>query len=106
MQTFRPDEHRDEFKVLGGSPRSQTAVMTLAAGDSTGGPDNRHEASDQWLYVLSGSGRAVVEGRELTLTAGMLLLIEAGEAHELAAGEGGPLATFSIYAPPAYGERA
>ena len=42
---------------------AQAAEMTLEPGTSTGGPDNAHADSDQWLYVVSGSGRAVVEAR-------------------------------------------
>ncbi len=77
--------------------------MALAPGASTGGPDNRHDTSDQWVFVVSGTGTAIVEGAEYELSPGTLLLIEAGEAHELkGAGEEG-LATLSIYAPPEYG---
>ena len=76
--------------------------MALPPGRSTGGPDNRHRDSDQWVLVLSGSGTAVVEGAEHELSPGTLLLIEAGEAHELRAGRDAPLATLSVYAPPEY----
>src|SRR5262249_21735428 len=50
------------FRVAVGNRRSQAAEMVLAAGDAEGGPDNRHRGSDQWLYVLSGTGTAVVNG--------------------------------------------
>ncbi len=76
--------------------------MVLATGISTGGPDNRHAESDQWLYVISGEGSAVVEGAEHALDAGSLLLIEAGESHEIKSGGDRPLETFSIYAPRVY----
>lgn len=76
--------------------------MTLSPGSSTGGPDNRHAQSDQWLYVVAGSGAAVVEGEEHKLEAGSLLLIEAGEGHEISVTGDGPLQTISIYAPPEY----
>lgn len=90
------------FEIVAGTPRSQAAVMVLEPGGSTGGPDNRHPSSDQWLYVVSGSGRATVEGREIELAAGSLLVIEAGEAHEIVSGAEEPLRTVSVYAPPAY----
>lgn len=90
------------FEIVGGSRRSQAATMTLAAGESTGGSENRHSESDQWLYVVSGTGRAIVEGEAVELTAGSLILIEAGEGHEIASGEAEPLVTVSVYAPPAY----
>jgi mannose-6-phosphate isomerase-like protein (cupin superfamily) len=90
------------FEVLAGTERSQAASMVLAPGSSTGGPDNRHPESDQWVYVISGDGSAVVEGTERELGAGSLLLIEAGEAHEIKSARDRPLQTLSIYAPAVY----
>ena len=90
------------FRVLAGSPRSQGAEMTLDPGESTGGPDHRHGDSDQWVFVVSGDGTAVVEGGEHELSQGTLLLIEAGEAHELRSGSEEPLVTLNVYAPPEY----
>jgi mannose-6-phosphate isomerase-like protein (cupin superfamily) len=90
------------FRVLGGTERSQGAFMTLAAGDTTGGPNNRHATSDQWLFVASGSGSAIVEGERIALEAGDLLLIAAGEGHEIRAGDVEALVTVSVYAPPEY----
>ena len=90
------------FRVLARTDRSQAATMTLSPGTSTGGPSNRHARSDQWLYVVAGSGVAVVDGEECSLEAGSLLLIEAGEGHEISATGDQPLQTMSIYAPPEY----
>lgn len=90
------------FDVVAGSARSQAAVMILESGGSTGGPDNRHPESDQWLFVVSGAGTVTIEGREFALEAGSLVLIEAGEGHEIACAAGEPLRTINVYAPPAY----
>ncbi len=90
------------FGLLAKTGRGQAATMVLEPGRSTGGPNNRHEGSDQWLYVISGEGKAVVEGEERKIREGSLLLIEAGEAHEISNDGDGPLETFSIYSPPAY----
>jgi mannose-6-phosphate isomerase-like protein (cupin superfamily) len=90
------------FKVVGGTARSQGATMILRPGQSTGGADNVHEQSDQWLYVVSGRGRATVDGRDVTLDAGALLLIEAGETHEISNTGTTPLMTISVYTPPVY----
>jgi mannose-6-phosphate isomerase-like protein (cupin superfamily) len=90
------------FRVLSGTERSQGAFMTLAAGESTGGPDNRHAASDQWLFVASGSGTAIVDGTEVALATGDLLLIAAGEGHEIRAADDEALVTVNVYAPPEY----
>jgi mannose-6-phosphate isomerase-like protein (cupin superfamily) len=90
------------FEVLGGTSRSQGAFMTLAAGEATGGPDNLHATSDQWLFVAEGSGSATVEGKRVPLEAGDLLLVAAGESHEIRASDDAALVTLSVYAPPAY----
>jgi mannose-6-phosphate isomerase-like protein (cupin superfamily) len=93
---------RGGFQLLSGTNRSQAATMVLSPGQSTGGPNNRHPQSDQWLFVASGQGRAVVEGEERELEEGSLLLIEAGEAHEISNDGEVPLETLSFYAPPVY----
>jgi mannose-6-phosphate isomerase-like protein (cupin superfamily) len=90
------------FDVIMRSPRSQAAIMVLSAGSSTGGPDNRHADSDQWLMVLEGCGLARVEHQEIPLERDDLLLIAAGETHEIVNRGDGPLKTLNIYAPPAY----
>jgi mannose-6-phosphate isomerase-like protein (cupin superfamily) len=90
------------FKVIAGTDRSEAATMVLQAGESTGGPDNTHAGSDQWLFVLAGKGRGTVNGREVALQTGTLLLIEAGEAHQIDNTGDEPLETLNFYAPPEY----
>lgn len=88
------------FSVLAGTSRSQVAEMVLAPKSATGGPTNVHTNSDQWLYVVSGKGEARVERKNVKIKKGDLLLIEAGEAHEILNDGNKPLKTFNIYAPP------
>jgi len=76
--------------------------MVLEPGDREGGPDNRHRGSDQWLFVLSGSGMALLDGTRLPLRAGTLLLIERGTTHEIRNSGRTPLKTLNLYVPPAY----
>ncbi|MEX0775288.1 MAG: cupin domain-containing protein [Phycisphaeraceae bacterium] len=102
MQRYTLTDRQDHWKVLGASSRSQAAVMTLSAGKSTGGPDNKHAQSDQWIYIIAGSGEATVAGKAVKLGTGDLVLIEAGETHEIRNTGDQPLVTFSIYAPPEY----
>jgi mannose-6-phosphate isomerase-like protein (cupin superfamily) len=90
------------FRVALGNRRSQAAEMVLGPGDSEGGPDNRHRGSDQWLYVVSGTGRATVAGRRYALRAGTVLLIERGDTHEIRNTGRQPLKTLNVYVPPAY----
>lgn len=95
-------EMKPGFDVIAGTSRSQAATMVLGPGRSTGGPNNKHSSSDQWLYVVSGSGKATVDERTLDLGPGTLLLIEAGETHEIVNDGQEPLETLNVYAPPVY----
>ena len=90
------------FRVAIGNRRSQAATMTIKPGDSEGGPDNRHRGADQWLFVESGSGLAIVNGRRSKLRAGSLILIERGNRHEIRNTGRTPLKTLNVYVPPAY----
>jgi mannose-6-phosphate isomerase-like protein (cupin superfamily) len=90
------------FHVTIGNPRSQAAQMVLEPGAKEGGPDNRHRGADQWLFVVSGSGIAVVNGRRQALRAGSLVLIEHGDTHEIRNTGRANLKTLNIYVPPAY----
>jgi mannose-6-phosphate isomerase-like protein (cupin superfamily) len=90
------------FDVRETTEDAQAAQMTLSPGQSTGGPDNRHPDSDQWLYVVSGSGRATVDGEGVRFEAGELLVIEAGETHEIENDGDEPLETLNLYVPPIY----
>jgi mannose-6-phosphate isomerase-like protein (cupin superfamily) len=93
------------FSVAIGNSRSQAATMVLGPGESEGGSGNRHRGSDQWLYVVSGTGRAIVSGREHELRTGTLLLIERGATHEVRNAGRTPLRTLNVYVPPAYSGR-
>ena len=92
----------DGFRVLAKTKRSEAATMVLDVSESTGGDDNKHAGEDQWLYVVSGTGKAIVCGMERPLKRGSLLLIEAGETHEIINTGAEPLRTLNFYAPPAY----
>lgn len=90
------------FRVVERAAGAEAATMTLAPGTSTGGPENTHERSDQWLFVTEGEGEAIVDGETVELRPGTLLLIEKGEAHEIKSTGSGPLCTLNLYVPPAY----
>jgi len=90
------------FRVVTGNRRSQAATMTLEPGEVEGGPDNRHRGADQWLFVESGIGVAIINRRRLKLKAGALLLIERGDRHEIRNTGRRPLKTLNLYVPPAY----
>jgi len=78
--------------------------MTLRPGESEGGWDNRHKGADQWLFVVNGTGVALIEEEQIELRAGTLVFIGRGERHEIRNTGDGPLKTLNVYAPPAYSE--
>ena len=90
------------FNVVLGNRRSQAAQMVLEPGDSEGNRENRHDGADQWLFVVAGSGLAISRSRRIPLKAHTLLLIEAGDIHEIRNTGRTPLKTVNFYAPPAY----
>ena len=90
------------FRVALGNRRSQAAEMVLPPGESEGDAGNRHRGADQWLYVVAGSGAALMKGRRVALRPGTLLLIERGDRHEIRNTGRGVLRTLNVYVPPAY----
>ena len=94
---------RAAFRVLAASDSAQAAVMVLKPGESTGDKKNEHPRAEQWLYVVSGGGRARVGKRSVQLKEGSLLLVEQNEEHQVEnTGRKKPLVTLNFYVPPAY----
>lgn len=90
------------FRVAFDVRLAQAAEMVIPPGGSEGGGDNRHRGADQWLYVVSGTGVAIVEGERVPLKAGRLLVIERGEHHEVRNTGRSMLKTLNFYYPPAF----
>jgi len=90
------------FRVALSNRRAQAAEMVLPPGDSEGGPDNRHRGSDQWLFVVAGTGVAIIGGKRSPIKPGTLLLIERGTNHEIRNTGSTLLKTLNVYVPPAY----
>ena len=93
------------FRIAITNARAQVAEMVIEPGGKEGGPDNRHAGADQWLFVVSGSGTARINGRRRVLKKGSLVLIEKGDRHEIRNSGRTPLRTLNFYAPPAYDTR-
>lgn len=89
---------RPAFEVGG----VQAAEMVLAPGDSEGDPENYHRGAEQWLFVVAGTGVAIVDGARRKLKPGSLVVIERGERHEIRNTGREMLRTLNFYSPPAY----
>jgi mannose-6-phosphate isomerase-like protein (cupin superfamily) len=88
------------FDVVMETDEAQVAEMTIEPGRAVGGPDNYHPESDQWLFVVSGTAVATVDGESARLDAGDPLRIEAGEAHGIENDGDEPVETVNVYTPP------
>ena len=102
MKLIDTNHAHSGFKVLARTKRSEAAVMELEPNSSTGGEDNKHAGEDQWLYVVSGSGVAIVNNERIELHEGTLVLIQRGDKHEVRNTETEALKTLNVYVPPAY----
>ena len=69
---------KEGFRVVRGNRRSQAAEMVIAPREAEGDPRNRHRGADQWLYVIAGTGSALVKTKRYRLVAGTLLFIPRG----------------------------
>jgi mannose-6-phosphate isomerase-like protein (cupin superfamily) len=93
--------HRGRFfHVLQQTERSQTAVMTIAAG-ADAGPEEQHEG-DQIIYVVDGQAIVRIGDGEHKAGPGSLAMIPAGRRHHVRNPGPAPLFLVTIYAPPAY----
>jgi mannose-6-phosphate isomerase-like protein (cupin superfamily) len=102
MKHIKTGTTRSFFKVVASTRSSQAAMMVLPPGESSEEFGNEHPQSEQWLFVVSGSGRARVEKRRLAIKENSLLLIEKGEKHQITNTGRRPLVTVNFYVPPAY----
>jgi mannose-6-phosphate isomerase-like protein (cupin superfamily) len=97
---------RSMFDVLASTRSAQAAMMTLRPGQSSSDePENEHPKAEQWLFVVKGSGRAVVGTNRVALKEGSLLLIEKGERHQVTNTGKKAMVTLNLYIPPAYDEK-
>jgi mannose-6-phosphate isomerase-like protein (cupin superfamily) len=102
MKHIKSGKRRGLFEVLANTRLAQAAIMVLRPGQSTGEPDNEHPRSEQWLFVVEGSGRALAAKRPVAIRKNSLVVIEKGEAHQITNTGRRLLVTISFYVPPAY----
>jgi mannose-6-phosphate isomerase-like protein (cupin superfamily) len=103
MKHVQTTKHRAKFDVMLSTRSCQAAMMVLRPGDSSSDePENEHPRCEQWVYVVSGTGRATTGKQRVDLKEGSLLLIEKDEPHQVTCTGRRPLVTVNFYAPPAY----
>jgi mannose-6-phosphate isomerase-like protein (cupin superfamily) len=111
MRHIKTGGKRGKFTLLTATKNLQAAMMTLRpGGTSDDEPSNEHPQSEQWLFVISGSGEAKIgkrrgQLRRIKLQANALLVIEKGELHQIRNTGTRSLRTINFYAPPAYDDQ-
>jgi len=109
MKHIKTGTKRGEFEILVATRSAQAAMMTLRPGGmSDDEPGNEHPHSEQWLFVISGTGEATIGKRRgalrrIKLTPSSLLLVEKGELHQIRNTGRRALVSINFYVPPAYG---
>jgi mannose-6-phosphate isomerase-like protein (cupin superfamily) len=110
MKLIKTGKSRGQFDLLAATRNVQIAMMTLRPrGTSDDEPRNEHRRSEQWVFVLAGTGEVRIGKvrnrlRCVKLVENSLLLIEKGELHQIKNTGRKMLRTINFYAPPAYNE--
>jgi len=95
-KTLENDNFRE---VLYTAPGIQLVLMTIGVGDEIG--LETHDDVDQFIRVESGTGKAILGGREHALEDGSAVVIPRGTEHNIVnVSKSEPLKLYSIYTPP------
>ena len=85
-------------KVLFTADRLQLVIMCLKPGEDIG--EEVHPTTDQFFRIEEGSGKTVVDGKEINITDGSSILIKSGRVHNIINNSNKPLRLYSLYSPP------
>ena len=85
-------------KVLFTGTRSQLVVMSIPSGGEVG--EETHKYTEQTLFFLSGTGKAILDGKESPIGAGDVVVVTPGTKHNFINTGTVPLKIYTVYAPP------
>lgn len=103
METLRIElkevaEENEYFRqVLFTGVHSQLVVMALRPGEEIG--EEVHEV-DQFIYLVTGDGEAIMAGVVAPFEKGDALCVPAGSLHNVKNTGDGPMKLFTVYSPP------
>jgi quercetin dioxygenase-like cupin family protein len=87
-----PDYSTSQGSVVEGD-RMMVALMRMSAGT---GADEHWHPSEQWIYVLQGTLRGVIDAAAVEAKAGSVIFVPANAKHSLKATEDGDVVFFTV----------
>ncbi len=91
-------ENENFRRVVFTGARSQLVVMSISPGGEVG--QETHAHVEQTLFILSGFGKAVLDGQASEVQAGDAVIVTPGTQHNILNTGTEPLKIYTIYAPP------
>lgn len=88
----------DFRRVLFTGEHTQLVVMRIPAGGEIG--EEVHEANDQVLTFVDGTGEAQLAGQSSPVAAGTMVVVPAGTRHNFLNTGTDPLVLYTVYGPP------
>jgi mannose-6-phosphate isomerase-like protein (cupin superfamily) len=88
----------DFRRVIATGPHSQLVTMSIPPAEDIG--SEVHPGTDQMLFIVAGSGRAVVDGESVDVVENDVVVVPAGSKHDLINTGLDDLRLFTVYAPP------
>ena len=85
-------------QVLSTGPNAQVVLMSIPPGGEIG--EEVHDHVDQVLVFVSGSGEAIMDGRESIVGPDRLVHVPAGTRHNVVNRGAIDLRLYTVYAPP------
>lgn len=85
-------------QVLETGKHTQVVVMSIPEGGEIGA--EVHDDTDQVLYFVSGSGKAILNGEEKKVAKDDVVLVNAGTRHNFINTGAGDLKIITAYSPP------
>lgn len=96
---FKQTEENNNFrKVLFTGERSQLVVMDIPPGGEIG--EETHLHVEQTLFFLSGTAKAILDGKESPIGAGDVAVVTPGTKHNFINVGPDSLKVYTVYAPP------
>ncbi|MCL5006761.1 MAG: cupin domain-containing protein [Patescibacteria group bacterium] len=96
---FKKAKENENFrKVLFTGKNSQLVVMSVPPQEEIG--EETHPRVEQTLFFLSGTGRAVLDGKVSQISAGSAVVVTPGTKHNFFNTGVEPLTIITVYSPP------